>query len=129
MPYRIFGLLICGLIVASMAQSGPKPKDVPSCEVSVNPGARIIPPRVISSADPIYPGLGSADHHPKVVLLAVVVGSDGRACGPQVVRSPGPDFERAALSAIRDWRWKPATRDGKPVAVSISVEMEFQSTK
>jgi protein TonB len=130
MLYRIVArLLICGLAATSLAQSDAKPKVPQSCEVPVNPGHGITPPRLISSPGPSYPNHASEDHRAKVAILALVIGSNGRACDPQVKQSPGPEFERAALDAIRDWRWKPASRGRTPVAVSITVEMSFQSTK
>jgi TonB family protein len=69
-----------------------------------------------------YPGA-------KTVVLLIVVGTNGRACGPQVKQSAGPEFERAALRAIRDWRWKPAIKEGSPVATRIAVEMSFQKLR
>jgi hypothetical protein len=102
MPYRnVARLLICGLTATSMAQSDTKPKVEQSCEVSVNPGHGITPPRLISSPGPAYLNGASDSHGAKVVILAVVVGSNGKACDPQVKQSPGPEFERAALDAIR----------------------------
>jgi hypothetical protein len=38
-------------------------------------------------------------------------------------------FERAALDAIRGWKWKPATRDGAPMAVRITVQMTFKQIR
>src|SRR5450755_3233165 len=122
MPYRIVArLLICSLAAISTAQSDAKAKVPQTCEAPVNPGHGIAPPRLISSPGPSYPNDASKDHRAKVVILAVVVDSNGRACDPQVKQSPGAQFERAALDAIRDWRWKPASRGGAPVPVSITV--------
>ena len=130
MPYRIVArLLICGLIATSMAHSDTKLNVGQSCEAPVNPGHGISPPQLINSPGPAYPNGANDSHLARVVILAVVVGSDGKACDPQVKESPGLEFQRAALVAIHDWRWKPASRAGTPVAVGITVEVSFQGAR
>ena len=61
----------------------------------------------------------------QVVVLSIIVGTNGVACNPQVERSARADFGKAAVDAIRDWKWKPAMSGGMPVAVRILVEMTF----
>jgi periplasmic protein TonB len=95
------------------------------CEVPQNPGQGITPPRILDSPTPEYPSRVAVDKGPTTVTVWVIVGSNGRACGPQVIDAPDPEFERAALNAIRDWRWKLASQEGKPVPVRVSVEMTF----
>ena len=36
-----------------------------------------------------------------------------------------PDLDRKALEAVRQWRFRPATRGGEPVATLVIVEMSF----
>jgi protein TonB len=130
MPYRLVAqLLISVLAATAMAQSNGKTKPPESCETPENPGHGITPPRLISAPGPNYPLMASENARAQRVALEVVVSSKGRACGPQVKQSPGPEFERAALAAIRDWKWKPATKSGTPIAVRITVEMSFQTSK
>ena len=40
-------------------------------------------------------------------------------------RSGNRDFDRSALQAVRQWRFQPALRDGKPVAATVRVPVEF----
>lgn len=40
-------------------------------------------------------------------------------------RSGNRDFDRSALQAVRQWRFQPALRDGKPVASTVRVPVEF----
>jgi len=40
-------------------------------------------------------------------------------------RSGNREFDRSALQAVRQWRFQPALRDGKPVATSVRVPVEF----
>jgi TonB family protein len=107
----LVAFLLILLTATSVAKSKPQSNLSPTCEAPANPGRGITPPRVISAPGPDYPK-GTNDSRPEAVVLEVIVGSNGRACDPQVKQSPGPEFERAALDAIRGWKWKPATRDG-----------------
>jgi len=59
------------------------------------------------------------------VLLGLVVGSDGLPRDITVSRPLSPDFDAAAIDAVKKWKFSPATRDGKPVATAIKVEVNF----
>jgi TonB family protein len=120
--------LVAVLIALAEGQTGSSKVAAPrSCEVPANPGRDIKPPRIIDAPNPAYPLSASRTTQAQAVALCVVVGSDGKPCGPEIPHSPGPEFDRSALEAIKDWKWKPALQNGKPVAVRISVEMTFQN--
>ena len=113
MFYRILTpFLICGLATIAIAQGNAKPKVSQSCEVPVNPGRSISPPQLIISPGPYYPSNATENGRPKVVILTVIVGTDGNARNPQVTQSDNPEFERAALDAIRHWRWEACFKSG-----------------
>jgi protein TonB len=59
------------------------------------------------------------------VVLSLVVNSDGLPSDIKVLRTLSPDFDKAAMDAVKKWRFSPGTRDGKPVAVQIKVEVTF----
>jgi TonB family protein len=116
---------LLSLVGAATAQAD-KPSDQQACEVPANPGSGISPPRIINSPGPEFPHGADADRREKLVVLSTIIGTNGKACGPEIKQSPGPEFDRAALNALRDWKWKPAMKSGKPVAVRIFVEMHFR---
>ena len=60
------------------------------------------------------------------VVLELVVGTDGKARGIQVVRSLGMGLDDRAMEAVRQWRFEPAKKDGKPVPVAVDVEVSFR---
>lgn len=91
-------------------------QDVPGC---------IIPPREINAPKPKYPKRERKAHHEGTVTLAIVVNPDGSATNIAVLHSLGDDFDKAAIEAVKRWRFSPATKDGKPVAVKIAVETVF----
>ena len=59
-------------------------------------------------------------------MVSLVVTPDGAAHGLRVVRSLGMGLDEKALEAVRQWRFEPARKDGKPVAVAVDVEVNFR---
>ena len=60
-----------------------------------------------------------------VVILLVVVGKDGRTYDIRVTQSLGMGLDEKAIEAVSQWRFKPATLNGQPVATQIAVELDF----
>jgi TonB family protein len=59
------------------------------------------------------------------VKLGCVVTSAGAVSDATVVQSLHPSLDAAALKALSQWQFKPGTKDGKPVAVRVEIEMTF----
>ena len=60
------------------------------------------------------------------VQISCVVNPDGRVGTATVIASPDPKLNDVALRALRQWRFKPGMKDGKPVAVRIYVELAIE---
>lgn len=61
------------------------------------------------------------------VVLQVKVDKNGQPVDIDVARRSGSrELDRAALAAVRDWRFKPATRNGKPVESVTELPVEFK---
>ncbi len=59
-----------------------------------------------------------------VVVLDAVITEQGRIRDVHVVKGV-PRLSEAAVEAIRQWRFAPATEDGKPVAVKFTMTFNF----
>ncbi|HJZ75763.1 MAG TPA: energy transducer TonB [Vicinamibacterales bacterium] len=61
------------------------------------------------------------------VLLAVVVTSDGAVGDVTVKESLDAVYglDQEAVTAMKQWQFKPGTKDGKPVNVRVEVKMRF----
>jgi len=55
----------------------------------------------------------------------VVVGKDGRPYNIRVGQSLGMGLDEQAIEAVRNWRFRPATFNGQPVATQIAVQVDF----
>jgi protein TonB len=89
-------------------------------------GGGVSAPRVIYSPDPEYSDEARKAKYQGTVVLWMVVGADGLPRDIQVSRSVGLGLEQRAIEAVRNWRFDPARKDGRPVAVQINVEVDFR---
>ena len=86
----------------------------------------VTPPHTIYSPNPKYPEGARKAHYQGVVVLWVVVDRDGLPRDIIVARSLRPDLDKAAVDAVKKWKFAPATKDGQPVAVRVNVEVSFR---
>jgi periplasmic protein TonB len=82
-------------------------------------------PRQTYAPEPMYPKKERKARHMGIVILGLVVGSDGLPRDITVSRPLSSDFDAAAIDAVKKWKFSPATKDGKPVAAKVNVEVSF----
>lgn len=89
------------------------------------PGGRVSAPSLVYGPDAKFPE--SAQGHPTnlKVNIKLIVNRLGGVEQPTVTKSGGTDFDQSALQAVRTYLFKPALQDGKPVAVTVFVEVGF----
>lgn len=88
-------------------------------------GGGISAPTAISSPDPQYTEEARRAKRQGTCTLWLIVDSAGQPRDIRVVRGLGYGLDQKAVEAVRNWRFNPALKDGKPVDVQISVEVEF----
>ena len=75
---------------------------------------------------PVYPVEARRRHEQGTVKLLVLVGVDGHVADIAIASSSGsPALDRAALRAVKRWRWAPSTRNGAAAAVRGYVTIPF----
>ena len=100
----------------------------PAPERAAPPAAAAeLPARPIDPQQPAYPPAALRAGDEGTVLLRVEVGADGKPTDVQVAgRSGSRELDRAAERAVRDWTFQPATRNGKAVASTVQVPVDFR---
>jgi protein TonB len=81
-------------------------------------------PEPITRVNPIYPDLAREAGVDGQVNVQALVGKDGRVKDVRVVKSI-PMLDEAAKAAVRQWVFKPALSNNKPVAVWVGVPVKF----
>lgn len=88
-------------------------------------GGDVEAPKQLSSSISVQLPLdATAAHVSGSVALDVVIDETGRVVDARVLRSV-PLFDDAALATVRQWRFAPATLDGKPIRVRITAVVNF----
>jgi TonB family protein len=98
-----------------------------SGEQPVRVGDNIAAPRRIHDVAPVYPDLAKQRNIFGVVILQIVIGTDGSVTRIRVQVSPHPMLEQPAIEAAKEWRYEPTYVDGKPVPVIMTVPVNFKS--
>jgi periplasmic protein TonB len=89
-------------------------------------GGGVSPPKIVFQPDPDYSEEARKAKYQGTCILWLVVGPDGRPHDVKVARTLGMGLDEKALEAVRSWKFEPAMKDGKPVAVQINVEVNFR---
>lgn len=92
--------------------------------------APLVPPRFdaayLDNPAPVYPSIARRQHEEGRVLLRVFVTAEGTAGTVEVAKSSGSErLDRAALEAVRRWKFVPARRGDQAVAAHVNVPIVF----
>ncbi len=110
--------------VVDPAPPRPAPPAPPAARGPENLGE--LSAKMIAATPPKYPMDSRRAHEEGTVVLSVLLSTDGRVTDIAVTRSSGfARLDRAALDAVRGWRWSPLMRDGSPVMVRGVVTIPF----
>jgi protein TonB len=81
---------------------------------------------LIRQVSPRYPTAAMRANQEGWVDVELTVGTDGRVGNVTVVDSqPKHVFDRSATDAVSRWEYKPATRNGEPMAVTLRRRLQF----
>ncbi len=92
--------------------------------IRIGPG--MIPPVPIFSPEPEYSEEARTAKFQGTVRLALVVDEHGLPTQIRVLTPLGLGLDAKAIEAVQKWKFKPGMKDGKPVAVQASVEVNFR---
>lgn len=107
--------------IESSLANDAKAEQRPQIHVPAEEMEKLVTHRV----DPDYPAAARPANPQGVIVLDVVVGSDGTVT--EVRAQNGPEvLARAAINALRWWRFEPYRVNGQPVAVETTVAVEFK---
>jgi TonB family protein len=84
------------------------------------------PPRAITFANPEYSEEARRKKVEGIVLVSALVNEEGNPIDLRVEKSLGYGLDEKALDCFSQYRFKPAMRDGQPVAQRITIEINFR---
>ncbi len=89
-------------------------------------GGGISAPSVLSKVEPEYSEEARKAKWQGTVVLSLIVDDLGRPKTIQVLRSLGLGLDQKAIEAVSRWRFKPGLKEGKPVPVWATIEVNFR---
>lgn len=109
--------LAAGLAVASKGPAAPA--------TPLPVGGDVVQARLVSSVAPVYPQLAKNQHVSGDVRVDALIDADGRVTTMKIVSGPTL-LHQAAMDSLKQWKYKPAALDGKPVPMHLTVTIQFR---
>jgi TonB family protein len=107
-----------------------KPREVrenpaPGETDKIREGGQLIAGKPLYKTEPQYPESSKKKGIQGDVILEAVISTEGVPLGVKVIQSPDPDLAKAAMAAVKQWRYQPAKLNGVPVEVVTDITMRF----
>ena len=91
-----------------------------------HPADAVTPPKAIHTVEAEFSELARRKKIQGTGLISLTVNEQGLPTELNVERGVGSGLDEKALQAVRQYRFQPATKDGRPVPAKISVEVMFK---
>jgi len=89
-------------------------------------GGGVSQPRVIRQVEPEFSDEARKARFQGMVTVQAVIGVDGLVHDPKPLQALGMGLDEKALEALRQWRFEPAKKDGRPVPVYAILQVDFR---
>jgi len=89
-------------------------------------GGGVTAPALLFKVEPEYSEEARKAKYQGTVLLYIEVDPSGKATNIKVARSLGLGLDEKAIEAVKKWKFKPGYKDGKPVTVAATIEVNFR---
>jgi TonB family protein len=94
--------------------------------VTFRAGKEVTPPKVLYKVDPDYTQEARLAKYQGTVVVSAQIGTDGLAYNMKAVRGLGLGLDEKAIEAISHWKFQPGSKNGQPVPVLATIEVNFR---
>ncbi len=109
-----------GVIGGVVGGTGPGLEEAP-----LRVGGDVKAPQLINRVEPSYPEAARKARMEGVVILEAIITASGSVEDVKVLKSVNPLLDSAATRAVQQWRYRPATLNGRAVRVYLTVTVTF----
>jgi TonB family protein len=129
---KLVTLAACGLIAVATCGSAlalrlnvetPVAQDAGQIQVS----AGVMAGQIVLKTQPVYPPEAKADPIDGQVILHAIIGKDGSVEHLTILQSLRGDYDRSALDAVKDWKYKPYLLNGNPTEVETTITVNYST--
>jgi len=89
-------------------------------------GGNVKPPQIIKHREPKYSDLARRLGYEGVTVLQLTLTEAGTPENIKIIKPAGFGLDENAVQAVKDWTFKPSTREGRPVRVVVNVEVNYR---
>jgi protein TonB len=123
-PSPIADASTSGSLTGLIASAGASPARPSLATLKISQG--VSQGLLIKRVQPKYPPAALAVHAQGLVLIEAIINKEGVVTNPKVI-SGDPVLARAALDAVRQWRYKPYYLDREPVEIQTQITINFKA--
>jgi protein TonB len=109
-----------GVIGGVVGGTGPGTGDEP-----LRVGGDVKAPQLVNRVEPSYPEAARKARMEGVVILEAIITANGNVEDVKVLKSVNPLLDSAATRAVQQWKYRPATLNGRAVRVYLTVTVTF----
>ena len=99
----------------------------PSEKSAMHVGGSVKPPTLMHTYNPTFTDLASAQKFTGNVKLYLWFDSDGKVSHVSVAKPAGLGLDEAAIAAVEQYQFQPATQNGNAVTVDLYLDVSFKS--
>jgi TonB family protein len=108
---------------ADAAASAPAAPTIPD---TVRVRGPVIAPKLVKRVQPIYPKEARKNREEGVSLFEAIITPEGCIEEPRLLQSATPTLDVMGMEALTRWKYQPATLNGRPVRVYLTVTVTFR---
>jgi protein TonB len=109
-----------GVLGGVVGGTGPGVGDEP-----LRVGGEVKAPQLTNKVEPSYPEAARKARMEGVVILEAIITASGSVEDVRVLKSVNPLLDSAAQRAVQQWKYRPATLNGRAVRVYLTVTVTF----
>lgn len=104
------------------------PEGPPAAEPEgpIRVGGDVMPPEKLAAPPPQYTEIARKARIQGVVIVEAIIDKEGNVTNVKVLKGLPMGLDTAASDAVKKWKFKPATLNGKPVAVIYNLTVNFR---
>jgi TonB family protein len=114
------------IVVAKTKQFGNVTRRPAFVHVTGHGTDGVTAPVVMHRVNPNYPDQAKKNGIFGIVILATDIDENGDVTDARVLKGLPDGLDQAAIDAVRQWKFRPAMKDGKPVAVTFNLTINFR---
>jgi TonB family protein len=123
---RRAAIVFAGAVIAIGLLNGAPQAPMPDQNGAYKVGNGVSAPSLKTRVDPDYTEEAKNAKVEGAVVLSIVVGTDGQAHYINVIKGLGSGLDEKAVEAVQKWSFNPGTKNGEPVDVRASIEINFK---